>query len=70
MITLRLDDNTEKSINFIAKELKETKSTIIREAIQQYIEDKLDYLSAVKAMKTMKSTVSLDEVLEEFKDEL
>ena len=69
MITLRLDKNTEKLIDLIADTLKETKSTIIREAIQQYIEDKLDYLDAVKAMKKKQHTVPLEDVLEEFKNE-
>jgi len=70
MLSIRLDRSMEKSLEDIANFLQQPKSTLIREALAQYIEDRLDYFSAVKAMKKMHETYSLDEVLEEFKDEL
>ena len=70
MLSIRLDRSMEKSLEDIANFLQQPKSTLIREALAQYIEDRLDYFSAVKAMKKMRETYSLDEVLEEFKDEL
>lgn len=70
MLSIRLDKNMEKSLEDIANIVQQPKSALIREALAQYIEDKLDYFSAVKAMKNMRTTYSLDEVLDEFKDEL
>lgn len=70
MLSIRLDKDMEKSLENIANITQESKSTLIREALAQYIEDKLDYFAAVKAMKKMRKTYSLDEVLAEFKDEL
>lgn len=70
MLSIRLDEGMEKSLINIANATQKSKSSLIREALSQYIEDKLDYLSAVKAMKEIRSTYSLDEVLAEFKDEL
>ena len=70
MLSIRLDKDMEKSLENIANVTQESKSTLIREALAQYIEDKLDYFAAVKAMKKMRSTCSLEEILTEFKDEL
>lgn len=70
MISIRLDENLENSLNTIAAEMDKSKSSIIREALLEYIEDKLDYIAAVNALKNTKSTVSLSDVLDEFKHEL
>lgn len=70
MISIRLDENLENSLNTIAAEMDKSKSSIIREALLEYIEDKLDYLATVKALNNTKSTVSLSDVLDEFKHEL
>ena len=70
MLSIRLDKNMEKSLEDIANITQKSKSTLIREALAQYIEDQLDYFAAVKAMKKMRKTYSLDEVLDEFKSEL
>lgn len=70
MISIRLDEDLENSLNTIAAEMDKSKSSIIREALLEYIEDKLDYIAAVKALKNTKSTVFLSDVLDEFKHEL
>ncbi len=70
MISIRLDKNMEKSLGDIASVTQQPKSALIREALAQYIEDKIDYFAAVKAMKKVHSTHSLEEVLAEFRDEL
>ena len=70
MLSVRLDEDIEKSLNNIAIATQQSKSALIREAIVQYIEDKSDYLAAVAAMKKTQTTYPLDEVLAEFKDEL
>lgn len=70
MFSIRLDKSIEKSLNDIADITHETKSSMIREAILQYIEDKMDYISAVRAINKSQNTISLENVLDEFKDEL
>lgn len=70
MISIRLDEDLEKSLNVISAEMDKSKSAIIREALLEYIEDRLDYLAAVKSLKNTKSTASLSSVLSEFEDEL
>lgn len=72
MFSIRLDKNIEQSLNDIAEITHETRSAMIREAILQYIEDKLDYISAVRALNNAKDqkAIPLEDVLSEFKDEL
>ena len=70
MLSIRIDKNMEKSLEDIANITQQSKTALVKDALARYIEDKLDYFSAVKAMKRMRSTYSLDEVLDEFKDEL
>ncbi len=72
MFSIRLDKNIEQSLNDIAKITHETRSAMVREAILQYIEDKLDYISAVRALNNAKDqkTIPLEDDLAEFKDEL
>ena len=69
MLSIRLDEGMERSLIDIASATQKSKSTLIMEALSQYIGDKLDYFSAVKAMREIRSTYPLDEVLAEFKDE-
>ncbi len=70
MLSIRLDSDIEKSISAIASAMNETKSSVIRAALIQYIEDKTDYISAVNALNKTKKRFSLDEVLKEFENEL
>lgn len=70
MISIRLDKDLENSLNVISAEMDKPKSAIIREALLEYIEDRFDYLAAVKALKDTKSTIPLSQVLDEFKHEL
>ncbi len=70
MLSIRLNKNMEKSLEDIVNITQESKSNLVREALAQYIEDKLDYFAAAKAMKKMRSTYSVEEILAEFKDEL
>ena len=72
MFSIRLDKNIERSLNELAALTQETKSAMIREAILQYIEDKLDYIAAVRALNDAKrqKTIPLEDVLAEFKDGL
>jgi predicted DNA-binding protein len=70
MISIRLDKSTEKSLTDIANAMYTTKTALVREAIEHYIEDKADYLLAARTVKKMQTAYSLEEVLQEFKNEL
>jgi predicted DNA-binding protein len=70
MLSIRLDKNTEKSLTDIANATCTTKTALVREALEHYIEDKTDYILAAKSMKNMQKTFTLEEILQEFKNEL
>ena len=70
MLSVKIDSDIEKSLKEIARATRRSKSDLIREALARYVEDSLDYLSAVAAMKKIQAIYSLNEVLEEFKDEI
>jgi predicted DNA-binding protein len=42
----------------------------VKEALERYIEDKADYILAAQSMKKTQTTFSLEEVLQEFRNEL
>lgn len=70
MLSIRLSKDLEKSLQDASCLLNISKSTLVKEAIEEYLIDKSDYLDALKVLKTDNKRYSLDEVLEEFKDEL
>lgn len=70
MLSIRLSRDLEKSLQETSCLLNVSKSTLVKEAIEEYLIDKADYLDALKVLKNDNKRYSLDEVLEEFKDEL
>ena len=70
MLSIRLSKDLEKSLQETSCLLNVSKSTLVKEAIEEYLIDKADYLDALKVLKNDNKRYSLDEVLEEFKDEL
>lgn len=71
MISIRLNKDIERSLDDIATVTHQTRSAMIRDAVLQYIEDKLDYMAAVRVLNAEnQKTIPLEEVLAEFKDEL
>lgn len=57
--SIRLDDALDKRLQRIAAVTGRTKTSFIREAIEQYIEDMEDYADAVEALKE-KGSITLD----------
>jgi RHH-type rel operon transcriptional repressor/antitoxin RelB len=57
--SIRLDDVLDKRLQRIAAVTGRTKTSFIREAIEQYIEDMEDYADAIAAMKD-KGSITLD----------
>ena len=70
MLSIRLSKDLEKSLQDTSCLLNISKSTLVKKAIEEYLIDKSDYLDAIKILKNDNKKYSLDEVLEEFKDEL
>ena len=70
MLSIRLNKDLEKSLQDTSDLLNISKSTLIKEAIKEYLIDKSDYLDALKILNNDKKQYSLEEVITEFKDEL
>lgn len=70
MLSIRLNKDLEKSLQDTSNLLNISKSTLVKEAIEEYLIDKSDYLDALKILKNDKKQYSLEEVIAEFKDEL
>jgi predicted DNA-binding protein len=70
MLSIRLDKDTEKSLTDIANAACTTKTALVREALERYIEDKTDYILAAKSIENMQKTFALEDVMEKFKNEL
>jgi predicted DNA-binding protein len=51
MLSIRLAPNVEKSIEQVAAKMKITKAAFLREAITEYLEDRMDYLEACKILE-------------------
>jgi RHH-type transcriptional regulator, rel operon repressor / antitoxin RelB len=71
MLGVRLPDHLEQRLNMLAEQTHRSKSFYIREALEQYLEDKEDYLLAVAALeefeKSGKKTISLEELSKQLK---
>lgn len=51
MLSIRLDKDTEKRLTSLARRTGRSKSFYARKALQEYIEDREDYLRAVHALE-------------------
>ncbi|MBF0463328.1 MAG: anti-toxin [Magnetococcales bacterium] len=57
-----MDAEIEKQLQIIAGELSKPITECLRDAVLQYIEDRQDYLTAVRALSRRETTISLDEL--------
>lgn len=67
MLSVRLPKELECSLSDVAKQLKTDKSKIVIDALNQYIEDKQDYLSAHTIFAQNNKRYTFEEVLNELK---
>ncbi len=58
--SIRLDDELDKRLQYVAGQTGRTKTSFIREAIEQYIEDMEDYADAVAALQDKGDNITLD----------
>lgn len=62
MLTIRLESELENQLNKLAEETGRSKTYFVREAIKNYLQDRSDYLLALKRLEEAGPRVSLEEV--------
>ncbi|MBF0095763.1 MAG: hypothetical protein HQM04_01680 [Magnetococcales bacterium] len=62
MTVFAMDAETEAQLRNIAAELHKPVSDCLKEAVQQFIEDRQDYLTAVTAVARNEPAITLDEM--------
>lgn len=62
MHTITLETDLENQLLDVAKVTGKSVGECLKEAVQQYLEDRLDYLAGVNAMARKESTISLAEL--------
>jgi RHH-type rel operon transcriptional repressor/antitoxin RelB len=67
-LAVRLPDEIASKLEEISRETGRSKSYYVREAIIRYLEDRADYLEAVKILEKNngKPRISLEEIKQEF----
>ncbi len=66
MLFLRLEPELNEPLETLSKKMGRTKSSVAREAICQYLEDREDYEIAVAAARNATSYISLDELIDKY----
>jgi RHH-type rel operon transcriptional repressor/antitoxin RelB len=61
-ITIRVPDELETRLDNLVRKTGRTKTFYVRTALEQFIEDREDYLLAVDVMGRDEPTISLDEL--------
>jgi len=62
MLTIRLENELERQLEKLAEETGCSKAYFVREAIKNYLEDRSDYLLALKRLEEAGPRVSLEEI--------
>ncbi len=62
MLTIRLETELERQLEKLAEETGRSKAYFVREAIRNYLQDRSDYLLALKRLEEAGPRVSLGEV--------
>lgn len=65
-LTVRLDEAQERALEKLATDTGRTKSYYVKKALDQFLEDRADYLTAIAALENDDGTrYTLDEVRRE-----
>ena len=64
-IAIRLPDALEQELTEVAKKMQRSKSFIVREAIEHYLDDIQDYYRGIEVLKNPGRIYSLEEVRKE-----
>lgn len=70
MMTIRLPENMEKRLSQLAKETHRTKSYYVKQAIEEFLEEREDYLLALAAMERFErgeeKAIPFEEILKKY----
>lgn len=64
MLAVRLDSEMKEKLDNLARETGRSKSYYVKQAIQNFLEDREDYLLALAVLEKNEATKSLAEVRE------
>lgn len=62
MLAVRLSDKTEQRITHLAQRTGRSKSYYVRKAIELFLEDQEDYLSAISRLEEKNDCITLEEL--------
>jgi len=65
MLTVRLDPELEARLSELAEATGRSKSHYARQAIEEFLEDRADYLLAVALLEKGEPTIGIDELRRE-----
>lgn len=65
MIAVRLPKGLEDQLQKVAEETHRSKSYYIRKALEAYLEDRADYLSAIAILEEKNEQISYEEIRKE-----
>ncbi len=65
MLAVRLDSSVEEKLSRLAKETGRSKSYYVKEAINNYLEEREDYLLALAVLEKEEPRTSIDDVRKE-----
>jgi RHH-type rel operon transcriptional repressor/antitoxin RelB len=65
MLAVRLSEQTEDRLNHLAQETGRTKTYYAKKAIEEFLEDKEDYLLAVAVLEQKNPSVPLEKVVKD-----
>lgn len=62
MVTVRLDPELEARLDELAEATGRSKSFYVREALQEFLDDRADYLLAISLLEKDEPTIGLEEL--------
>lgn len=65
MLTVRLDPELEEQLNELAAATGRSKSHYVRQAIEEFLEDRADYLLAISVLERNEATIGLADLRRE-----
>lgn len=65
-LSVRLSKELEDKLNRVSKRTRRSKSSYIKQALEDLLQDEEDYLVAMERLKECKEAVSLEDVKKEF----
>lgn len=65
MLTVRLDPELEARLDELAEATGRSKSHYVRQALEEFLEDRADYLLAISLLEKNDPTIGLDELRRE-----